>query len=181
MPEPSIRPATEADAKIIAAIHVEAWRQSYADIVPAEALARLDVEERTRRWREILRAAPACDAVLMLSFGDEPPCGFATCGRQRSPRLEAQGFAGEIQALYILRRGQRCGGGRALMRAMARHLRTQGWEGASVWLFRDNLPARRFYEAMGAVPTGEQGVWETLGVTLPDIAYGWRDVSGLAE
>jgi len=181
MPEPSIRAATEADAKTIAALHVEAWRESYAELIPAKALALFDVEEQARRWREILGAAPASDLVLLLRFGDEPPCGFASCGRQRGPRLEALGYAGEVQALYILQNGQRRGGGRALMRVMARHFLAQGWDAASVWLFRDNLPARRFYEAMGAVPTGEAGVWETLGQVLPDVAYGWRDLSGLAE
>jgi L-amino acid N-acyltransferase YncA len=182
MSKPRIRPATKDDAATIAEIHVGAWRESYAELMPAEALARFDVAERARRWREIFRSAPAGDLVLLLSFDEDPPCGFASCGRQRVERLEAQRFSGEFQALYVLRRGQRRGGGRALMRVMARHLLDQGWKSATVWVFRDNRPARRFYGAMGAVETGEEGVWETpLGVTLPDMAYGWRNLAGLAR
>jgi len=73
------------------------------------------------------------------------------------------------------------GGGRALLRAIARHLLAQGSSAVSVWVFRDNPPARRFYEALGGVATGVDGTWTTLGLMLPDMAYGWRDIAPLAK
>jgi GNAT superfamily N-acetyltransferase len=178
---PLIRAATPDDAETIAQIHVAAWRESYAALMPAETLAGLDVTDRERRWREIIAAAPASDAVFLLEFPGEGPAGFATCGAQRSDRLAALGYPGEFEALYVLERGQRRGGGRALMRAMAGHLLAQGWSAASVWVFRDNPRARRFYEALGGVATGIDGTWTTLGQTLPDMSYGWREIAGLAK
>jgi L-amino acid N-acyltransferase YncA len=171
-----IRRALAADAATIAAIHVAAWRETYADLFPPEALALLDVAERAAFWRERLAAGPG-EAVFLLSFADDAPCGFAASGPQRSERLAALGFPAELSALYILERGQRRGGGRALMAAMAAHLLARDWRSASVWVFRDNPPARRFYEAMGGVATGVDGSWTTLGVTRADMSYGWRDVA----
>jgi len=181
MPAPLIRAATADDAEMVAQIHVASWRESYAELMPAETLQGLDVADRARRWREILAAALASGAVFLLEFPGEGPIGFASCGAQRSDRLKAAGYWGEFEAIYILGRGQRRGGGRALMRAMARHLLGQGWRAASVWVFRDNPPARRFYEALGAVATGIDGSWTTHGLTLADMSYGWRDLRGLVR
>jgi GNAT superfamily N-acetyltransferase len=177
---PLIRPALPEDVETIARIHVAAWRESYAELFSAEALASLDIAERARLWREIL-AGPASGATFLLEFAGEGPLGFSSCGPQRGDRLREQGFLGEFEAVYILKRGQRRGGGRALMRAMARHLLGQGWDAASFWVFRDNPPARDFYEALGAVATGIDGTWTTLGQTLPDISYGWRGLRPLAR
>ena len=176
---PMIRPATPDDAETIAQIHVASWRESYAELMPAETLAGLDVAERAKVWRGIVAAGPASDATFVLEFVGEAPLGFASCGAQRSDRLAVLGYPAEFEAIYILRRGQGRGGGRALMRVMARHLLGQGWEAASVWVFRDNPAARRFYEALGGVATGIDGTWTTHGLTLPDMSYGWRDLRGL--
>ena len=178
---PLIRAATAQDAETIAQIHVAAWRESYADLFPGQALASLDIAERARLWREIILAGPASGATFLLEFAGEGPAGFSSCGAQRSDRLREQGFLGEFEAIYILKRGQRRGGGRALMRAIARHLLGQGFEAASVWVFRDNPPARHFYEALGAVATGIDGTCTTLGQTLPDMSYGWRDLRLLSR
>jgi GNAT superfamily N-acetyltransferase len=176
-----IRAAKADDAETIARIHVASWRESYAELMPAETLQGLDIAERAGHWRNILTAGPGSGATFLLELAGEGPIGFASCGAQRSERLAALGYVGEFEALYILRRGQRRGGGRALMRAMARHLLGQGWTAASVWVFRDNPPARRFYEALGGVATGIDGSWTTLGLTLADMSYGWREIARLAE
>src|SRR5208283_2222478 len=111
-------------------LHVASWRESYAALMPAETLQNLDVAERAKRWREIVASAPATGAAFLLAFAEQGPVGFATCGAQRSERLVSLGYPGEFEALYILRRGQRRGGGRALMRVMASHLLGQGWSAA---------------------------------------------------
>jgi hypothetical protein len=43
-----------ADAAAIAAVHVEAWRETYMGIVPVQALADLSVDRRTEICRRIL-------------------------------------------------------------------------------------------------------------------------------
>jgi GNAT superfamily N-acetyltransferase len=176
-----IRRAGVDDAEIIARLHVAAWRESYAALVPREALAAMDVSDRAARWRDIFHAQEddGASAVFLAMSEDDEPKGFAACGRQRVERVEAAGFAGEFTAIYLLGRAQRRGLGRALMGVMAKHLIAKGLSSASVWVFRDNPDARRFYEALGGEETGIDGEWSVLGVTLPDMSYGWRDLSKL--
>ena len=79
-----------------------------------------------------------------------------------------------------MRRAQRRGLGRRLLARLATHLLDAGCKSAAVWVLRDSASARGFYQALGAEPVGVEGVWEVGGVTLPDIAYGWRDLRALA-
>jgi ribosomal protein S18 acetylase RimI-like enzyme len=106
--------------------------------------------------------------------------GFGACGRQRDERLAASGYGGEIGALYILRAHQHRGIGRALMAALARALAELGHDAASLWVLRENAPARAFYEALGGEIVGEKSD-ASPGGTLVELAYGWRDLSRLTD
>lgn len=182
MKEIRIRRAGVEDARTIAEIMIAAWRETYAQMMPAQTLAGLDVEEWTQRWRGNLAGEtgdPAYAAFLALD-DDGAPAGVGSCRRQISEKLLPLGYEGEIASIYLLRRLQRRGAGRRLMAAMARHLLANGCASAAVWTFRDSHHARRFYEALGATPAGVEGEWEIYGMSLPDIAYGWRDLRALA-
>ena len=182
MAEARIRRAGMDDAELIAQLHVDAWRESYASLMPPEALSLLSVEEKAERWRDIFLSCQGDGACAVFLAYDEAgsPCGFAACGRQRSPRLAEAGFPVEFSTLYLLRRAQQRGLGRAMMSAMAKHLIAEGYSSASGWVFRDYPPARLFHEMLGGERTGIDGEWTVLGVTLPDISYGYRDISKLA-
>ena len=182
MIEAHIRRATIDDAETIARLHVDAWRESYASLMPPEALSLLSVEEQAERWRDIFRSLQGDDAGAVFLALDEAdsPLGFAACGRQRSPRLAEAGFPVEFSTLYLPRRAQGRGLGRAMMGVMAKHLIAAGYSRASGWVFRDYPPACRFHEALGAKRTGIDGDWTILGVTLADISYGYQDISKLA-
>jgi GNAT superfamily N-acetyltransferase len=175
----TIRPAGAADADAIANVHIAAWRESYAELMPARVLAGLDAAEWAGRWRGNLTEADPATANFLALDETGRPAGFGHCRHQRSEKLLPLGFSGEITSLYLLRRIQRRGVGRRLLGEMARHLRASGCDSAAVWAFRDATQARAFYEAQGATPTGIEGVWEIYGMILPDVAYGWRRLSGL--
>jgi len=66
------------------------------------------------------------------------------------------------------------------MIAMARFLISRGIRAASLWVARDNGAARRFYDRLGGIVWAERnGVHSDF--LLAEVAYGWRDLSGLAE
>ncbi len=173
-----IRPATAADASAIATVHVASWREAYEGLVPAEVLAELSVEQRTERWRAILTdlASSPRSAVFLALAEDGSPAGFASCGLQRSEVLAKSAYKGEFSAIYILKSAQRRGVGRRLMAFMATTLLSRDIETASLWVLRNNFPARRFYEAMGGRKIGVEGLWRGI----PEVAYGWRDLQRLA-
>jgi GNAT superfamily N-acetyltransferase len=170
-----LRRADPEDASRIADIHIASWRETYAGMMPAETLARLDRDEWAQRWRANLSDGDPATAAF-LALDNEGPAGFGLCRRQRSEKLLPLGFSGEITSLYLLRRVQRRGAGQRLLAEMCAHLLGQGCDSAAVWVFRDAGHARAFYEAHGAQPTGVAGVWEICGMALPDMAYGWRDL-----
>jgi GNAT superfamily N-acetyltransferase len=173
-----IRAAAADDAEAIAELHVTAWRESYAGLMQDHVLAALSVPDRTARWHRIL-AQPASEGVTFVAEEDTGRLlGFSSCGPQRTPQLASLGFAGEFSALYILRRAQREGLGTALMRAAARRLAEHGHRSAALWVLRDNLPARNFYEQLCGVPVleCEDHDGDHAGAHT---AYGWHDLHAL--
>lgn len=168
------------DAVEIARVHISCWQETYADMMPAETLASLDAREWAERWRtRLAHDDPAAAGFLAVDEAGAAE-GLAYCQRQTSEKLLPLGYAGEMTSLYLRRHIQRRGVGRRLLGAMAAHLLEQGCDSAGLWVFRDALHARRFYEAHGATPVGVEGFWEIYGMTLPDMAYGWRDLRPLA-
>jgi GNAT superfamily N-acetyltransferase len=180
MAEYRLRRASVDDARSIAEIHAAAWRETYVGVMRPEALAAIDLEDWTRRWQERIGSSEV-DQAAFVALEDEAAVGFARCSRQSNPKLTPLGFEGDIASIYLLRRAQRRGLGRRLMARLADHLLSVGCSNAAVWVLRDARKARDFYEALGAAPVGVEGVWEIEGVTLPDIAYGWRDLRPLTE
>ncbi len=101
--------------------------------------------------------------------------GFGSSGPQPDASLPC---SGEIRALYVLRTAQRQGVGRALMAAVARDLLAQGHASASLWVLEGNVPARRFYEALGGRELARREQ-QREGFSAVGIAYGWPDLNAL--
>jgi ribosomal protein S18 acetylase RimI-like enzyme len=75
----------------------------------------------------------------------------------------------------VLTACQRQGIGRELTQTVARRLAADGFKAMILWVLKDNLKARAFYEAMGGVLAGEKDI--TIGATnLVEVAYGWSDL-----
>ena len=62
----SIRTAAVADASAIGSVHVEAWRETYAGIVPDHVLGGLSVDKRAAMWRRLLCDPEAFNASAAL-------------------------------------------------------------------------------------------------------------------
>ena len=50
----TVRPATPVDVHAIATVHVRTWQAAYDGLIPAEALAGLDVDARAAFWGRVL-------------------------------------------------------------------------------------------------------------------------------
>ena len=176
-PAITIRAATGDDAVSIAAVHVASWRETYAGLMPDTMLSGLSVNDRAARWADILGQAERPDGpgVFVAEHGGDL-VGFASGGGQRDANLLAQGFTGEITAIYVLQDMQGRGAGRRLMAALAEDLQRGGHGAASLWVLRENLGARRFYERLGGEIVGEKQD-QREAVRLIEVAYGWRDLS----
>ena len=88
-----VRPATPADARTIAEVHVGTWRQAYAHVFPPDFLAALSVDRRAEFWTEAAATAPE---DLLVAEEDGLIVGFAAVGR-----AEDEERAGQLHAIYV--------------------------------------------------------------------------------
>ena len=100
-----IRRAADADAPVIARVHVQSWRESYKGIIPAEYLARLSAPAHERQWRRSFASGGWAFAAEL----EGELVGFASGGLSRGRRE----ITGELFVLYVLARAQKRGVGRA--------------------------------------------------------------------
>lgn len=179
MPMVDYRLATAEDAAAIGALHVASWRETYTGLLPQEMLASLSVDSRAAMWTTVLAAPARPDGTrVYVAESAGEVVGFGACGGQRDEAMRERGFAGEFGAIYILRSQQGAGTGRALMTLMARDLEARSMRSAGLWVLRENVGARGFYEGLGGTIIIEKEVADG-DTTLNEVAYGWPDLACL--
>ncbi|NOH03488.1 MAG: GNAT family N-acetyltransferase [Chloroflexi bacterium] len=169
----AIRRATVDDAQEIAAVHITAWQETYPGIVPDEFLKNLSMERRTERWTASLSDPADLYHRAIVAEMDGQVVGFSNYG---PPQEKDSGFDGELYAIYILKSVQGCGIGRMLMTEAAKGLLELGLNSMLVWVLRENVHERGFYERMGGAYVHEKSI-VIGGKELVEVAYGWRDLS----
>ena len=151
---------------------MDSWRTSYRGLLADDFLESLSEAGYTERWRRVIG-----DGTSRVFVVEEPEgiVGFASGGRERAGE---SAFEGELYAIYIVAGSQRLGHGRELVRAMAAALRDMGLSDMIVWVLRDNVPAREFYERLGGSYVRSQPI--TIGATtLEEMSYGWRSLDDI--
>ena len=74
-------------------------------------------------------------------------------------------------AIYLMPEAWSRGLGRALLNTAVGELGRNGFETGTLWVFRDNARARRFYERAGWALDGKAKSIEIGGVSLAEIRY----------
>ncbi len=166
-----IVPAGPGDALELAEVHVRAWRETYAGLLPAAYLDRMEARLHARRWRAQLTAAQAGDVVLAAE-GRSGLVGYA------AGRLTKGAPVAEVFTLYVVRDAQRKGLGRRLLAASARAFADRGSSSLQLWVLNGNAPARAFYAHLGGVRVDERPV-RGWGGDLSESAYRWEDIRSL--
>jgi len=177
--EARIRAAVAADARAIARVHVQAWRESYRGLVPDHVIEALSVERNGAMWADILAAGDLSIVHVIERPGigsDEPALvGFGSATDALGSEL---GASAEITAIYLLDKVKHCGIGRRLLSGLLAALAVRGHRSAGLWVLVDNRSARAFYETLGA-RTGPQRVVTDAVAEMHEIAYIWDDLSSV--
>ena len=150
----TVRAALLDDAAGIARVHIQAWRESYAHLLPAASLAGLEQGPREDRWRKIIAAA-ASDVWVACRGTDI--VGWASAGAGRdddSPRPR------ELDGIYVLASEYGSGAGQLLLDAAV------GSGGAYLWIAEENPRAFAFYRRNGFVPDGATSAHELAGTAV---------------
>jgi ribosomal protein S18 acetylase RimI-like enzyme len=153
-------------------VQVASWQTTYRDIVPEDYLSAMTVEDHARRWGRLL-ARPGNLELTFVVEEEGRVVGFAMGGREREGDRH---FPGELYAIYLLQEAQRHGHGRALVEAVSGALLERGLRSMLVWVLRDNVGARHFYERLGGVYLREHDLDFGAGFSLREVSYGWSDL-----
>lgn len=137
-----LRRAVREDVPTLARIYTGALRETYQSILPEDYLQSLTQEAGEAVWQRYL-SQPERE-VWVEEAGEI--AGFAAC----KPDASHSGWL-ELSSLYLDRRHQGRGLGKALIHAIWDRARALGCDGVSVCVVRDNQRARGLYEGMGAV------------------------------
>jgi GNAT superfamily N-acetyltransferase len=143
-----IRPATSADARRVAEVHIASWRAAYAGLIPDELLADLSVDAREQGWATAISRGD----TVSVSVVDDNVTGFAATGPARDDDLP--GAAGELYAIYLEPEYWSSGIGHVLHEAAMGALAASGFDRAVLWVLDRNERALRFYAQHGWVADG---------------------------
>ena len=168
----TIRRAALADAPALAEVHETTWRQTYIGLMSEQLLDALTAHARTEAWKRMLSGETGYLATTYVAERGGALVAFGSCGEQRDAGLAAAGYDGEFAAVYVLNTDQRRGLGTRLMTAMMADLTARGLSGFTLWVPRDNIPARSLYEQLGGKLIGQRTDAREQG-TLVEVAYGW--------
>lgn len=169
-----LRPANQADASGIAAVHVASWLSTYRGILADQLLDQLSVSERTENWARWLEPPPpdSTQAPNWVWVAESPSgqiVGFVCGGPERTGLPD---FAGEIYALYLLDAWHGQGWGKRLLHKGFDLLRAQGHATILVWVASGNQKASDFYASQGGQICLQRSL-EMAGQTVDETGYGW--------
>ena len=163
----TVRSAVLGDADAIGRVQVETWRAAYRGLMPDEAIAGFDVEERRRLWREGLARVPQPGSATFVAELDREVVGFASVGRSREEGAENEG---ELYAIYLHPSRWSQGIGRALLERAEESMRASGFEQAILWVMEGNERGERFYRAAGWERDGRK-VETFQGAEVAELRY----------
>jgi ribosomal protein S18 acetylase RimI-like enzyme len=159
-PRFEIRGATSDDAVAIATIELRGWQSTYRGVVPDSFLDPATFAERLERWNRVL--APEDGRWTQAAVIAEEVVGYCSVAAPTRDQDAADSTA-EIVSLYVATELIRKGIGGALMDAALTTLAADDWSDVTLWMFRENPSARAFYENVGFVADGREGIDPVTG------------------
>jgi ribosomal protein S18 acetylase RimI-like enzyme len=173
-----IRRSLVSDTEVLGRVCAQAWRETYADILPTKSLAiEGSVEYRTKVRRELYsHPTPDCANFLVETEKGEV-VGFADCG----PVDRLKDYApAEIFTIYLLLSAQGQGLGKKMFLMMLKHLADRGFDKVALDGFAANERAMQFYRQMGGKEV-EKLYRDYSGTSLPLAVYMWSDLKKFAN
>jgi GNAT superfamily N-acetyltransferase len=148
---PRLRRATARDLTAVGALHYRSRAATYRTFLPPEALTNPTAEVLGRYWTERW-AHERDDHLLTVAVNVDDVVGFSYVG----PDDEGDPSTGLLYAIHCDPAEQGRGVGRLLMIDALATMAELGWTRAGLWVFHDNLHARRFYEHGGWTWSGTE-------------------------
>ncbi len=162
-----IRRATQSDLQDITAIHVESWKDSYSDVMPAEFMAGQIDQALAQHWSEI----EIQNQDIALVAEEDSLVGFVGVWCRPIPFIDNLHVSPSHRSKKV---------GSALMKAVAKELIKKGHKTAYLWVFESNEKAIRFYERLGGTQK-EQARKNVFGYEVLSRKIEWDDLAIICE
>ncbi len=162
-----IRRATLSDLQDIAAIHVESWKDSYFNVMPAEFLSGQIDQDLAQYWSEI----EIQNEDIVLVAEEDSLVGFVAVWCRPIPFIDNLHVRPSHRSKKI---------GSALMKAVAKELIKKGHKTAYLWVFEGNEKGIRFYERLGGAQK-EQARKKVFGYKVLSRKIEWNDLTVICE
>ena len=144
MADISIRRAIPGDEQVLAYIQTESWKAAFAGILSSEELERCtDIQKAEQMYHNVLRR-DGCN--MAIEFVDGKPHCIAAWGKNRCDLGET---VGELICIHSLQNNWAKGYGSAMMEYVLTQLQQANYESVILWVFEENIRARKFYEKHG--------------------------------
>jgi GNAT superfamily N-acetyltransferase len=160
---------TLADCDRVAEIRVRGWQHAYRGMMPQSYLDGLDVERDAERRREYLARADGAVVNLVAEDAGGEIVGWACHGPYREG--EVLTADAELYAIYVHPDHLGRGAGRALLAELLTRCAAAGHGRLLLWVLKENVRARRFYERAGFRPDDAEEPFEVEGVAVPEVRY----------
>jgi GNAT superfamily N-acetyltransferase len=172
----AVRPIQTPDAPVIAAIHAASWRDAYRGLLRAEYLESEVAGDRIAVWTERLQHADAaCYGFIAEQHGT--PIGFVYLHGAHDPQ-----WGTLLDNLHVRPGFTGRGIGRRLIESAAREaIRRHPAQRMYLWVFEQNVRARRFYARLGGRETECRLQPAPGGGALPECRVVWDDPSRLLQ
>jgi len=170
----NIRSAALSDARAGARVQLETWRATYRNLMPREYLASLNLEEFEKNWKSAIESLDGT-RLRILAEENKQIVGYLSAG---PPKSQVPEYSDELFGIYVhpSHQGKRIG--KKLLRFYQDWLLQRRSTSFLLWVLRENIGSRRFYEATGGIELGLEKADRSFGGSpLIEVAYGWKDLN----
>ena len=149
----TIRKVSIDDAYDFALNHITCWQDAYKGIIPEDYLDNMssELEQRAEKNRQILANPGDCEYCCVELNGEM--IGRLVFGKSHD---EDKSDAGEVHAIYLLAPFWGNGYGKQMLIYALAELKQAGYKEATIWVFKENIRGRQFYEKHGFVLDGKE-------------------------
>ena len=163
-----IREMTLADCGRVAEIRVRGWQTAYEGLIPRPYLEALSVTEDAARRRAFFERDGG-GIVNLVAERDGEVVGWACHGPYRDGEVPTEDV--ELYAIYVHPDRIGDGVGRALLSESTHRCAAAGHGRMLLWVLKENIRARRFYERAGFAADGAEEPFDAAGVAVPEVRY----------
>lgn len=144
----SVRIAWADDAPAIARVQSRAWREAYADLLPAEVLAAMSEDEVAEVWHASLSKPRDARNRVLVALERNRVTGFAVTAPANDPDCDPVAD-GELLELVVATEDRGAGHGSRLLQASAETLAADRFSRAVTWVASTDDALREFLESAG--------------------------------